>query len=185
MRFGLFGEQALTLKQVAERLGIGREAVRHIEARAMAVFRHHGLRQAQSSDDATDLIESLGFSERLLNCLKRAQIDRVAKLLTKTEDDLLAITGFGYNALEEVVAKLQDRGLTLRAGGSASPEQKVLSAMRTLGQGGMMAEVAARADLTIPEVVQALNALLKSKSIPRVGSVEVVFGQELTWELVT
>ena len=40
-------------------------------------------------------IEDLDLSERPRNCLKRAQVDTLAQLLEKTEDDLLAVTNFG------------------------------------------------------------------------------------------
>ena len=59
-------------------------------------------------------IEDLDLSERPRNCLKRAQVNTVGELLQKTEDDLLAITNFGQKSLDEVVQKLDERGLTLR-----------------------------------------------------------------------
>lgn len=59
-------------------------------------------------------IEDLDLSERPRNCLKRAQINTVGELLTKTEDDLLNITNFGQKSLDEVKAKLDERGLALR-----------------------------------------------------------------------
>jgi len=59
-------------------------------------------------------IEDLDLSERPRNCLKRAQINTIGELIEKTEDDLLAITNFGQKSLDEVVAKLDERGLTLR-----------------------------------------------------------------------
>jgi DNA-directed RNA polymerase subunit alpha len=58
-------------------------------------------------------IEELDLSERPRNCLKRAQINTVGELLGKTVDDLLAITNFGQKSLDEVVAKLDERGLSL------------------------------------------------------------------------
>lgn len=59
-------------------------------------------------------IEELELSERPRNCLKRAQVNTVAELIEKTEDDLLAITNFGQKSLDEVISKLDERGLTLR-----------------------------------------------------------------------
>lgn len=59
-------------------------------------------------------IEELDLSERPRNCLKRAQINTVGELVSKTEDDLLAITNFGQKSLDEVLQKLDERGLTLR-----------------------------------------------------------------------
>jgi DNA-directed RNA polymerase subunit alpha len=59
-------------------------------------------------------IEDLDLSERPRNCLKRAQVNSIGELLDKTEDDLLAITNFGQKSLDEVIAKLDERGLSLR-----------------------------------------------------------------------
>ena len=61
-----------------------------------------------------DLPADLDLSERPSNCLKRAQINTVGELLTKTEDDLLNITNFGQKSLDEVKEKLDERGLSLR-----------------------------------------------------------------------
>ncbi len=59
-------------------------------------------------------IEDLDLSERPRNCLKRAQVNSIGELLLKTEDDLLAITNFGQKSLDEVIQKLDERGLSLR-----------------------------------------------------------------------
>jgi DNA-directed RNA polymerase subunit alpha len=59
-------------------------------------------------------IEDLDLSERPRNCLKRAQVDTVGQLLERTEDDLLAITNFGQKSLDEILEKLDERGLALR-----------------------------------------------------------------------
>ena len=67
-----------------------------------------------SSPDLDLPIEDLDLSERPRNCLKRAQVNTVGELLTKTEDDLLNITNFGQKSLDEVKEKLDERGLTLR-----------------------------------------------------------------------
>jgi DNA-directed RNA polymerase subunit alpha len=62
-------------------------------------------------------IEDLDLSERPRNCLKRAQINTVGELVEKTVDDLLAITNFGQKSLDEVIQKLDERGLSLRTKG--------------------------------------------------------------------
>ncbi|MGH9164859.1 MAG: DNA-directed RNA polymerase subunit alpha [Acidimicrobiales bacterium] len=59
-------------------------------------------------------IEDLDLSERPRNCLKRAQVNTVGELVDKTVDDLLAITNFGQKSLDEVLVKLDERGLALR-----------------------------------------------------------------------
>ncbi len=67
-----------------------------------------------SSPDLDLPIEDLDLSERPRNCLKRAQVNTVGELLLKSEDDLLAITNFGQKSLDEVIVKLDERGLSLR-----------------------------------------------------------------------
>ena len=62
-------------------------------------------------------IEELDLSERPRNCLKRAQVNTVGELVDKTIDDLLAITNFGQKSLDEVLVKLDERGLALRTKG--------------------------------------------------------------------
>ncbi|MFQ5555272.1 MAG: DNA-directed RNA polymerase subunit alpha C-terminal domain-containing protein, partial [Acidimicrobiia bacterium] len=75
---------------------------------------------AESTSPDLDLpIEALDLSERPRNCLRRAQIHTVGELVLKTEDDLLNITNFGQKSLEEVAAKLDELGLSLRSAADA------------------------------------------------------------------
>ena len=69
------------------------------------------------SPDMALPIEDLDLSERPRNCLKRAQVDTIGQLLEKSEDDLLAVTNFGQKSLDEVIEKLDERGLSLRVRG--------------------------------------------------------------------
>jgi DNA-directed RNA polymerase subunit alpha len=62
-------------------------------------------------------IEDLDLPERPRNCLKRAQINTVGELIERTPDDLLAITNFGQKSLDEVLERLDERGLSLRETG--------------------------------------------------------------------
>ena len=71
-------------------------------------------RRRPSSPDLELPIEELELSERPRNCLKRARVDTIGQLVQKTEDDLLAITNFGSKSLDEVLQKLDERGLSLR-----------------------------------------------------------------------
>ncbi|HXW35797.1 MAG TPA: DNA-directed RNA polymerase subunit alpha [Acidimicrobiales bacterium] len=59
-------------------------------------------------------IEDLDLSERPRNCLKRAQVNTIGELVERTPDDLLAITNFGQKSLDEVIQRLDERGLSLR-----------------------------------------------------------------------
>ncbi len=61
-------------------------------------------------------IEDLELTERPRNCLKRAQINTIGQLITKTADDLLAITNFGQKSLDEVITRLEQRGLSIAGG---------------------------------------------------------------------
>jgi DNA-directed RNA polymerase subunit alpha len=60
-------------------------------------------------------IEDLDLSERPRNCLKRAQVNTIGELVERTVDDLLAITNFGQKSLDEVIQRLDERGLSLRS----------------------------------------------------------------------
>ncbi len=66
------------------------------------------------SPDLDLRIEDLDLTERPRNCLKRAQINTIGDLVDRTLDDLLNITNFGQKSLDEVLAKLDERGLSLR-----------------------------------------------------------------------
>jgi DNA-directed RNA polymerase subunit alpha len=59
-------------------------------------------------------IEDLDLSERPRNCLKRAQVNTIGELLQKSIDDLLTVTNFGQKSLDEVIEKLDERGLSLK-----------------------------------------------------------------------
>ena len=64
-------------------------------------------------------IEALDLSERPRNCLRRAQIKTVGELVLKSEEELLNITNFGQKSLEEVVAKLDELGLSVASSGDS------------------------------------------------------------------
>jgi len=80
--------------------------------------------EAESGSPDLDLpIEALDLSERPRNCLRRAQVKTVGELVMRTEDDLLNITNFGQKSLEEVAAKLDELGLSLRQSRDEEPGQ--------------------------------------------------------------
>ena len=59
-------------------------------------------------------IEELDFSVRSFNCLKRAGINTVEDLISKSESDMMKVRNLGRKSLEEVVNKLESLGLALR-----------------------------------------------------------------------
>ncbi|GIU91278.1 MAG: DNA-directed RNA polymerase subunit alpha [Acidimicrobiia bacterium] len=76
--------------------------------------------ETAGSPDLDLPIEALDLSERPRNCLRRAQIKTVGELVQRTADDLLNITNFGQKSLEEVIAKLDELGLSLADSGGES-----------------------------------------------------------------
>ena len=58
-------------------------------------------------------IEELDLSVRSFNCLKRANINTVEDLISKTEDDMMKVRNLGRKSLEEVMAKLDSLGFSL------------------------------------------------------------------------
>ncbi|MCM1365123.1 MAG: DNA-directed RNA polymerase subunit alpha [Faecalibacterium sp.] len=60
-------------------------------------------------------IEELDLSVRSFNCLKRAGINTVEDLTTKTEEDMMKVRNLGKKSLDEVINKLHSFGLSLRA----------------------------------------------------------------------
>ena len=62
-------------------------------------------------------IDELELSVRSFNCLKRAGINTVQELASKTSDDMMKVRNLGRKSLEEVLAKLDELGLSLRQDG--------------------------------------------------------------------
>jgi len=60
------------------------------------------------------LIEELELGVRSYNCLKRAGIQTVGDLISKSEGELNAIPNFGKKSIDEVIETLHNRGLDLR-----------------------------------------------------------------------
>ena len=58
-------------------------------------------------------IEELDLSVRSFNCLKRAGINTVEDLISRTEDVMMKVRNLGRKSLEEVINKLDSLGFTL------------------------------------------------------------------------
>ena len=61
-------------------------------------------------------IDELELSVRSYNCLKRAGINTLQDLTNKTSEDMMKVRNLGRKSLEEVLAKLKEYGLELKAG---------------------------------------------------------------------
>ncbi len=58
-------------------------------------------------------IEELDLSVRSFNCLKRAGINTVEDLISKSEDEMMKVRNLGRKSLEEVISKLESLGFKL------------------------------------------------------------------------
>ncbi len=63
-------------------------------------------------------IDELELSVRSFNCLKRASINTVEELISKTPEEMMKVRNLGRKSLEEVLAKLKELGLELNQGDS-------------------------------------------------------------------
>ena len=61
-------------------------------------------------------IDELELSVRSFNCLKRAGINTVEELTSRTSEDMMKVRNLGRKSLEEVLEKLKELGLSLRPG---------------------------------------------------------------------
>jgi len=57
-------------------------------------------------------IEELDFSVRSFNCLKRAGINTVGDLISKSPEEMMRVRNLGKKSLEEVIAKLEEYNLS-------------------------------------------------------------------------
>src|SRR5580698_10342303 len=73
-----------------------------------------GAQAALQGEEWGILIEELELGVRSYNCLKRAGIQTVGDLISKSEGELNAIPNFGKKSIDEVIETLEARGLHLR-----------------------------------------------------------------------
>jgi len=69
--------------------------------------------QEAGRDELNKSIDELELSVRSYNCLKRAGINTVEDLCTKTMDDLMKVRNMGRKSLDEILNKLESMGLFL------------------------------------------------------------------------
>ncbi len=74
-------------------------------------------KEDEDKEKALDMkIDELELSVRSYNCLKRAGINTVEELCSKTPDEMMKVRNLGRKSLEEVLAKLKELGLSLSQG---------------------------------------------------------------------
>ncbi len=73
--------------------------------------------ESQEDQEMRELLESgvdiIELSSRAANCLKVANIQTIGELVSKTEQELLAVKNFGQKSLDEIKEKLEELGLSL------------------------------------------------------------------------
>jgi DNA-directed RNA polymerase subunit alpha len=86
-----------------------------LDGHGLAVSGAHGVPAgALQGEEYGILIEELELGVRSYNCLKRAGIQTVGDLISKSEAELNAIPNFGKKSIDEVIETLHARGLDLR-----------------------------------------------------------------------
>jgi len=72
-------------------------------------------KEEEEKDKVPDTtIEELELSVRSSNCLKRAGINTVGELISKSEEDLMKVRNLGKKSLQEIKEKLADLELELK-----------------------------------------------------------------------
>jgi DNA-directed RNA polymerase subunit alpha len=85
-----------------------------LDGHGLAVGGGAGGPQGLQGEEYGILIEELELGVRSYNCLKRAGIQTVGDLISKSEAELNAIPNFGKKSIDEVIETLHARGLNLR-----------------------------------------------------------------------
>jgi DNA-directed RNA polymerase subunit alpha len=85
-----------------------------LDGHGLAVGGGAGGQAALQGEEWSILIEELELGVRSYNCLKRAGIQTVGDLISKSEAELNAIPNFGKKSIDEVIETLEARGLHLR-----------------------------------------------------------------------
>lgn len=116
--YGLTGGPRLGNIEIGDKHYISRSRVGQILQKAEGALRRiineEGHRQMMQAIPGDVRIEDADFSIRTTNCLQRAGIRTMRQLAEKRESELMNITNFGWNQLEEVKAKLDEYGLSLK-----------------------------------------------------------------------
>lgn len=70
--------------------------------------------EEQNLDSLELSIDTLGLSTRAYNCIRRAGINSIRALCSKTPKDLMRIRDMGVKTLDEIVQKMAKQGLELK-----------------------------------------------------------------------
>ncbi|AHI53282.1 DNA-directed RNA polymerase subunit alpha [Spiroplasma culicicola] len=73
-----------------------------------------GVTSEEDEKELDRVIEDLDFTQRSLNCLKRANINTLRDLVSRSEDDIQEIRNLGRKSLKEIKDKVVQLGLTFK-----------------------------------------------------------------------
>lgn len=106
-----FGETSLMeVKQMLAQKGL-----RLGQGKMEGGFRNPSAAPVQPNEDDLDQpIETLHLSVRSAKCMERLGLRTIGQLLSRTEAELLSAKNFGLTSLNEIKARLEERGLRLK-----------------------------------------------------------------------
>ena len=97
-------------KTLVELFGLTRD----LNAEAEGIEIGAGPVDEEYAESLSTPVEELNLTVRSYNCLKREGIHTVGELVSRSEQDLLAIRNFGSKSIDEVKEKLTELGLALK-----------------------------------------------------------------------
>jgi DNA-directed RNA polymerase subunit alpha len=86
----------------------------NLDEEAEGIELPQGPKELYAAEQLGTPIEQLDLTVRSYNCLKREGVHTVGELLSRSEADLMDIRNFGAKSIDEVKAKLQSLGLSLK-----------------------------------------------------------------------
>ena len=100
-------------KVLSEHLGLFINLSDNVKDKTIIIEKQDEVPESTAKDMSIDELE---LSVRSYNCLKRANINTVKELCSKTPDEMMKVRNLGRKSLEEVLAKLKELGLSLNEG---------------------------------------------------------------------
>ena len=106
------GRMETTVTRCKEIAPLAEKMITLGKAKDLASYRQ-ALSFITREDVAKKVFDELDLSVRSFNCLKRANINTVEDLISKTQDEMIKVRNLGRKSLEEVEHKLTMMGLSL------------------------------------------------------------------------